>query len=630
MLASTHTIKKYHLLIENHINKLCNLLLLCAKLRIATIAEESDMRINIDADSQDILGKSELIIITERVDDVALLISHMLKMELHYSLDKHIPRHWKQRDLSWGLTSVIWLSYILTEGDHRKVSVEKYIKGMENTLSKLIGQKVDPLDFSDDRLAHLLKHMGKRKNWKNIERYLNERSIEIYELPEDVIRCDATTVSGYHEVIEDGLFQFGHSKDDPGLPQIKVMMSTLDPLGMPLATDVVSGEKADDNLYIPIIDRALESLGKTGLLVVGDCKMSALATRTHIEVSLNHYLAPLPMTGTTAIEMEQWIDQGVANRKNGEVELIFKQNDKNEDVLLSFGYEFERRHSSNEGDVKWTERVLIVNSPAHAKRQEEGLEKRLKNAEEKIAVLTPDRARGKRQMTDETSLLHAINEIFKNQRVEGLLVVDYEKQIEKKIKYKGPGRGSANRDSEVTENVRYQITQILRNEEGITALKERFGWKAFVTNAVKEQLSFRNAILCYRNEYRIERIFNRLKSHLNISPLFVKNEEQIQGLTNLLSLGARVLVLIEFTIRRSLQKDSEKISGLYPENPKKTTENPTSERVLKLFSGISLTIIKDVLGNEIMRWLTPLSMVQQEIMKRLGLDACLYHTICDN
>lgn len=590
-------------------------------------AEESDMRINIDADSQGILGKSELIIITERVDDVALLISHMLRMGLHDALDKHIPRHWKQRDLSWGLTAVIWLAYILTEGDHRKVSMETYVKGMENTLNNLIGRKVDPLDFSDDRLAHLLKHIGKRKNWKNIERDLNERSIEIYKLPKDVFRCDATTVSGYHEVTEDGLFQFGHSKDAPDLPQIKVMMSTLDPLGMPLATDVVSGEKGDDNLYIPIIDRALESLGKTGLLVVGDCKMSALATRTHIEVSMNHYLAPLPMTGTTAKEMAQWIDQGVSKRKNDEVEQIFKQNDKNEDILLSCGYEFDRRRTSNEGDVEWTERVLIVNSPVHAKQQAEGLEKRLKNAEEKIAVLTPDRARGKRQITDETSLLHVINEILKSQRVEGLLVVDYEKQIEKKTKYKGPGRGSANRASEVIENVRYQITRISRNDEEINRLKERFGWKAFVTNAVKEQLSFRNAILCYRNEYRIERVFNRLKSHLNISPLFVKNEEQIQGLTNLLSLAARVLVLMEYTIQRSLQKDNEKLSGLYPENMKKTTEKPTSERVLKLFSGISLTIIKDVVGNEIMRWLTPLSMVQQEIMKRLGLDACLYQNL---
>jgi transposase len=64
-----------------------------------------------------------------------------------------------------------------------------------------------------------------------------------------VIRCDATTVSGEHEVTEAGLLQFGHSKDDPTRPQIKVMMGSLDPLGMPLSTDVLSGERADDPTF---------------------------------------------------------------------------------------------------------------------------------------------------------------------------------------------------------------------------------------------------------------------------------------------------------------------------------------------------------------------------------------------
>jgi transposase len=39
-------------------------------------------------------------------------------------------------------------------------------------------------------------------------------------------------VNGHHLVTEAGLFQFGHSKDDPSLPQVKVMMSSLDPLGI--------------------------------------------------------------------------------------------------------------------------------------------------------------------------------------------------------------------------------------------------------------------------------------------------------------------------------------------------------------------------------------------------------------
>lgn len=57
-----------------------------------------------------------------------------------------------------------------------------------------------------------------------------------------------------------GLFQFGPSKDyRPDLPQVKVMQAVLDPLGMPLATDVVSGERADDPLYLPCMERVQAS-----------------------------------------------------------------------------------------------------------------------------------------------------------------------------------------------------------------------------------------------------------------------------------------------------------------------------------------------------------------------------------
>ena len=252
------------------------------------------MKIQLSQQAKEVLGKSELVIITERVDDVALLIGQMVKMGLPEVLDRHIPRHWKQRGLSWGWTAVLWLAHILTEGDHRKVSVEAYIKGMKHTLSRLTAQAIEPLDFSDDRLGHLLKHLSKSRYWHGIEQDLNERSIEVHALPQNVIRCDATTVSGDHEVTAGGLLQFGHSKDDPTRPQIKVMMGSLDPLGMPLSTDVLSGERADDGLYIPLIDRIRAGLSKSGLLFVGDCKMSALDTRGHIVRHQHVYLSPLP------------------------------------------------------------------------------------------------------------------------------------------------------------------------------------------------------------------------------------------------------------------------------------------------------------------------------------------------
>jgi len=571
----------------------------------------------------------ELQIITERVDDVPLLIGTMIKIGLVEILDNHIPTHWKQRSLSWGWTAMIWLSYILSEGDHRKSSMEQYIKEMQNTLKGLTGQNISADDFTTDRLANLLKYLSINTYWIAIEQELSERSIEVHELPTELVRVDATTVSGYHKGDEQSLFQFGHSKDDANLRQIKLMTGALDPMGMPLATDVVSGEKADDKLYIPVIKRVNKALQKTGVLYCGDCKISALETRTYIISLDNHYLSPLPMTGKTVAAMEAWIEDGLLKKTNGELEQVFRENDKGKNVLIAQGYELNRDQSgAYEGkEFQWNERVLVVHSPAHAARQEKGLAQRLEKAQLKLSVLTPARSRGKRQITEESVLKSKIKSILKAHRVEGFLTVEYEKQVEEHTKYIGRGRGSKKRPQQLIEKTRYQITKIKQEEEQVATKKETFGWKAFVTDVVRQNLSLKKAVLCYRKEYRVERIFQRLKSRLNIAPLFVQRDDQVTGLTHLLTLGVRVLTLIEFVMRRSLKQEQTVLEGMYSGQPKKYTASPTVERILQSFSNVSLTIIHS--GGQIIRHLTPLSDLQKELLQRLGISLELYRNLAN-
>ena len=103
--------------------------------------------------------------------------------------------------------------------------------------------------------------------------------------------------------------------------QVKVMVAALDPLGLPLVTEVVAGNQADDPLYVPAVDRVLQIIDGVGLLFVGDCKMSALATRAHI-AHLNHqYLCPLALTGETAKDMPAWIAAATPTSCHPEVSL---------------------------------------------------------------------------------------------------------------------------------------------------------------------------------------------------------------------------------------------------------------------------------------------------------------------
>lgn len=126
------------------------------------------------------------------------------------------------------------------------------------------------------------------------------------------MRWASTTANGYWRVPADGLFQFGHSTDHrPDLPQVKSMVAALDPVGRPVATDVVPGQRADDPWYVPAITRVRESLGRRGRLSVGDGQMGALETRACIAMGGDDYLCPwsethLPPAGLAAYLTPVW------------------------------------------------------------------------------------------------------------------------------------------------------------------------------------------------------------------------------------------------------------------------------------------------------------------------------------
>ena len=137
-----------------------------------------------------------------------------------------------------------------------------------------------------------------------------------------------------------------------------------------------------------------------------------------------------------------------------------------------------------------------------------------------------------------------------------------------------------------------QITAVVRQEKTIAALQKTFGWRAYVSDASAEQLTLEQAVLTYRDEWLIERGFRCLKGVLlSLDPLFVKRDDQVVGLTNLLSIAVRFLTLIEFVVRRKLKQNQETLAGPIENNPKKGIDNPTTERLLKMFDHVSLSIV---------------------------------------
>jgi transposase len=575
----------------------------------------------------------EIAITTERIDDFPLLLEVMIGLGLPGLIDQHLKRHGLHQGLSWGWIAAIWLAHILTESDHRKLPVRAWVRQAGETIERITGMKVGELDFTDDRLTLLLRRLSQPVIWQAIETELGRNILRVYELKPKQVRLDPTTVSGYHAGGEDSLFEFGHSKDDPTLRQVKVMVAALDPLGLPLVSQVVAGSTADDPLYIPAVDRVLQIIDGVGLLFVGDSKMSALDTRAHIQRLNQGYLCPLALTGKTAEEMRQWIE--AANRGDFALQPVYVEDEQGKGKQLAEGYGLERtvRAEISADDrtetQAWTEQVFIVRSERYRQALQKGLDGRLQRATDKLRTLTPPPGRGKRQIQEEGELTKAADAILKAHTVTGLLTYTFERQEKRQTKYLGRGRGNAERPTHEVVTVRCQITAVVRQEEAITALQKTFGWRAYVTNAPAEQLTLEQAVLTYRDEWLIEHGFHRLKgAPLSLDPLFVKRDDQVVGLIHLLSMAVRFLTLIEFVVRRKLKQNQEKLTGLIENNPKKGIDNPTTERLLKMFDNVTLTIVH--LPDQTIRHITPLSPLQTRILELLGLSAAVYTRLAEN
>jgi transposase len=368
----------------------------------------------------------------ERVDDIPLLLAQMQKLGVAEVIDEQIKPHGLRQGLSIGQVVTVWLSYILSRGDHRKSQLEPWAAERLSTLRSCLEQEVRPLDFSDDRLSDVLRELSDDDSWAACERGMNTRSLRVYELKPEIVRSDTTTASGYGYVDEEGLLQFGHSKDHrPDLPQVKVATSTLDPLGMPLVTLPVSGEKADDPLYLPLIEQVRSSLG-TGLLYVGDSKMGALKARAQLAAAGDAYLCPLAKVQVSDACLSEYLELEKERTR------ISRRDAKGEEEVVAEA--FEVLEQCGHEDKVWQERRLVVRSHAQAQAQLSKLKERLAQAQAELLELSMPR-RGKARLQSRREL--EAKELLTQHKLLGLVEVDiHEEQKERRAQELGdrPGR----------------------------------------------------------------------------------------------------------------------------------------------------------------------------------------------
>ena len=570
----------------------------------------------------------------ERVDDIPIIVATLIKMGIQETIDRHHLRHGHHQGLSEGWLALIFLVYILSEEDHKMVSVENWAMKHQHTLERLTGQIIRRTDFTDDRLGDVLRYLSDDTLWLPVDEEISQQIIRVYELDEGgAVRLDATVGGVYHDEEKSELFKVGRNKEGGFSVQFKIMLGNLDPMGLVIGADVVSGEQADDPLYIPIYQRISNTLEGKGRLYVGDSKMGSLEMRGVVEHGDDHYLVPLALIGKIPELLAAQLKQVEA----GEIELqdIYLPEDLPSDpvekpdpaLAIGQGFEIERQQETVLAGEKvvWSERLFIIRSHSFAEAQIKAFEMSLDRAEAEIIALTPPPGRGKQQIKDGAVLAQKIAGILKRYQVTDYFEIELERQVSQRHV-----RGYQGKPDRIEEKVRYQV-DLKRREEAIEQARFRRGWRIYATNAPQSKLSLTEAVLAYRGQYLVENEFARLKGPLlKLLPLSVQRDDHALGLIRLLTLALRVLTIIEFTVRRSLaQEGAEELQGVYQGNPKRKTSRPSAGLLLAAFNNISLVIQHNSQGDVEPLHLTPLHPSQQRLLSLLDLPPDLYSRLQD-
>jgi transposase len=556
----------------------------------------------------------------ERVDDIPVLFASLQRLQVAESLDRHFPTHhlWKG-ELSFGEVVCVWLVFLTCQGDHRLYHLLPWVEEHLLTLQACLGKSLRPLDFHDDRRADVLDALAQPTPWQAFEADLNGHTVRVYDLAPSLFRIDTTTASSSAEVLsEHGLLQFGHSKDRDDLPQLKIAAAALDPLGLPVSTVAVAGHSADDPLYIPEIQEVQRSFGAGGKTYVGDCKMAALATRAYVASTQDYYLCPLSEKQLSHEERRALLQPVWTSQQP--LQPVYRPQAMPEQppelVAEGFSVDVVVQAEVNGRLLQWTERRWLVRSVAFATGQQQRLDKRVQQAAEQLEQLNA-RKQGKKRLGAEE--LHAAAQaILKKQRVEGLLDARVETTTrERRLRCYG------DRPEQTVQEQDHQV-EVARREGAIEQAKREMGWQVYATN--HREMTLTAVVWGYRGQYRIEDDWSRLKGRsLSLTPMYLQDESRMQGLVLLLSLAIRLLTLLEWQVRKKLQDSGQTLTGVYPGQPGRQARRPSAEMLLKVFQGISLSVVE--VAGEVSIHLTPLTPLQERLLALWDLPADLFHRL---
>ena len=396
------------------------------------------------------------------------------------------------------------------------------------------------------------------------------QAVKVFEVQTDQIHNDSTSVkfSGAHARQKPGAVPLrrGFSKDHrPDLKQLIYSLSVSADGAVPVHCKIYAGNQTDDPTHWETWQALRDLLGRSDFLYVADCKLCGKDTLLQLDQQHGRFITILPRNRREVADFAQQAARGQVRWEPLWKRRACRKPRRTEVFEVAVG-----PHQMQEGF-----RIYWYRSSEKRQRDEQDRQDRIAAALQRLERLNQRRGRGPKT---EPAVRRAAENCLDHYRVRSL--VDFQIDLQEKIQFVQTRRGKPGSQTTYEKMAgSIPVVSARPNPAALARTQTMDGAFPLVPNTPLPALE---VLKQYKYQPHLEKRHFLCKSVLEISPVFLKNNDRIEALMFIYFVAQLVAALIERAVRQNMARRRIKTLPILPEG--RHSKTPSWAQILEAFA----------------------------------------------
>ena len=563
-------------------------------------------------------GGPKLGLRTERLGPLPLINHFLERLELETHLERFVPTRDRRVRLRFAQGIGVLLRSVLVERE----PIYRQQETVSTFAPQAYGLEPDVVHFvGDDAVGRALDRLFDADRASLLTEVV-VAAVQRFDLALDELHNDSTTVKfcGQYRAARGRRIRgkrapfitYGYSKDHrPDLKQLLFLLTTSRDGGVPVQFRCEAGNCSDSRTHEETWDALCRAAGGTDFLYVADAKLCSRDAMNHIDAHGGRFVCVMPRSRKEDAEFREWLQTHTPAWERVRDLPHPRRRGGPRDRWSVFRHPLPAREG-------WP--VIWVYSSLLALHQESARWERLARAIQELQDLNAKLIGPRPRRRSRQEIQERIDEILRQRRVRGYLVVEGVQDEEPYFRQAARGRpGPKTRYLRKTRKfwrLRWHV-----DEKAIAYDRKSDGMYPLLTN--DSTLTDAQVLDAHKRQPTIEKRFEQTKTVFEIAPVFLKNEGRVEAFFFVYFLSLLVQALIERELRRAMHREAIEDLPLYPEE--RCTKRPTAEQILRLFALAQRHILQRD-GRDVHVFPPELTDLQTQVLALLGVPESVYRS----